>query len=59
MTRNRYQNALPGDDLLTDSLYPGLGALDPVHRQAPARRPAPNRRRPQARRHARRAGRGL
>ena len=45
MTRNRYESALPGDDLLVDSLYPGLGILDPVHRHAPARRPALNHRR--------------
>ena len=46
MTRHRYNDTLPGDDLQLYSRYSGLRALHPVRNRAPARRPVPNDRRP-------------
>jgi hypothetical protein len=46
MRRNRYLDALRGEDVLLYGRYPALRALYPVHDRAPARGPAPNDRRP-------------
>ena len=38
MTRHRYRDILPGDDLLLYSRHPGLRALHPARDRAPAPR---------------------